>query len=113
MRPLGELEHLLLLALLRLGDEAYGVSIRQEIESRTGRSLPTGAVYTLLGRLENKGLVSSHIGEPTAERGGRRKKFYLIRPAGERALAQTQRALRQMASGLEREIDALVEERPT
>ena len=106
-KPLGELEHLILLALLRLGDEAYGVSIRRELEERAQRKVATGALYTVLGRLQNKGLVSTRVGEPTPERGGRRKKYYRLEPAGERLLGATHAAIRDMAAGLEGDLDAL------
>jgi PadR family transcriptional regulator PadR len=98
---IGEFEQLILLALLRLGDTAYGVTIRREIESRTGRGISSGAVYTTLERLEAKGYVSSMIGEPTPERGGRRKKFYRLEPAGAKALGRSYDAVRRMARGLE------------
>ena len=75
VRHLGEFEQLLLFALLRLDGDAYGVTIRQSIESRTRRSVPLGQVYTVLQRLESRGLVSSRVGDPTPERGGRRKRF--------------------------------------
>src|SRR5579864_1587851 len=83
---LGDFEQLVLLALVRLGPEAYGATILREIEQRTGRRLSIGAVYVTLRRLESKGFVISRIGEPTAERGGRRKKHIALRPAGERSL---------------------------
>ena len=105
--PLGEFEQLVLLALLRLRDEAYGVAICREIEKRTGRDVTLGAVYKTLLRVEEKGMVASRIGEPTAERGGRRKKFYRLLPAGERALARSLGALRGMAAGLSKELEAL------
>ena len=98
---LGEFEQLVLLALLQLKDQAYGVTIRQEIEARTGREAGLGSVYKTLERLEQKGLVSSRVGEPTRERGGRRKKFYEAAPAGVRALRQSLRAIHEMANGLE------------
>jgi len=97
---LGEFEQLLLFALLRLEDDAYGVTIRREIERRTSRSVAVGAVYTALQRLEDRGLVSSRIGEPTAERGGRRKRYYRLEPAGARALAASYENLREMSKGL-------------
>ena len=75
---LGEFEQLVLLALLRLQPEAYGVAIRDEIEEKTGRRVALGSVYTTLLRLEDKGFVATRIGEPTPQRGGRRKKFYRI-----------------------------------
>ena len=108
-KALGELEHLILLSLLRLGDDAYGVAVRRDIEEHTGRDVATGALYTVLGRLETKGMVSAQVGEPTAERGGRRKKFYRLEVAGERALAASQLALRNMAAGLEGKLEALME----
>ena len=86
--PLGEFEQMTLLALLRLEPDAYGASIRREIEERAGRAVLLGAVYTTLDRMERKGLVSSWVGDPTPERGGRRKKFYRLEPAGAEALAR-------------------------
>ena len=97
---LGEFEQLVLLALMRLGPEAYGVAIRDEIEQKTGRSVALGAVYTTLLRLENKGLVATRLGEPTPQRGGRRKKFYRPLAAGRRELAASLNALRSMTRGL-------------
>ncbi len=109
MKNIGELEHLILLALIRLGDTAYGASIRQEINDRAGRNIAAGALYTILARLEQKGFVSSRVGEPTPERGGRRKKHYRMEPLGARALGQSHRALRDMAAGLEDELETLAE----
>src|SRR5690242_10198073 len=97
---LGEFEQLVLLALVRLGDRAYGVTVREEIARRARRDVSLGAVYKTLERLEDKGLVSSTIGEPTPERGGRRKKFFRIAPSGARALRHALAALRRMADGL-------------
>lgn len=97
---LGEFEQLVLLALVRLGDDGYGVSVQREIAQRTKRAPSFGTVYSTLARLEEKGLVESRVGEPTAERGGRRKKYYSIRPAGERALRQSLKAIHRMALGL-------------
>ena len=99
---LGEFETLVLIALARQGADAYGVSICADIADRTGRDVSLGAVYKTLERLEGKGLVSSRIGAPTAERGGRRKKHFKIAAAGERALKQSLQALRSMTEGLER-----------
>jgi DNA-binding PadR family transcriptional regulator len=98
---LGEFEQLVLLALLRQGNDAYGVSICQDITDRTGREISLGGVYKTLERLEDKGLVASRIGEPTAERGGRRKKHYRLLAAGQRALKQSLAALDRMTAGLE------------
>ena len=97
---LGSLEHIVLLAVARLGDDAYGMRIRREIEARTGRDLSIGAVYTTLERLEKKGFVSSFTGEPTAERGGRAKRHFSLEAGGERALTASQAALRSMSMGL-------------
>jgi PadR family transcriptional regulator PadR len=97
---LGEFEQLLLFALLRLEDDAYGVTIRREIERRTSRSVAVGAVYTALQRLEDRGLVSSRVGEPTPERGGRRKRYYRLEPAGAKALGESYENLREMSKGL-------------
>jgi DNA-binding PadR family transcriptional regulator len=102
---LGELEQLVLLALVRLGDEAYGITVRDEIVRRAGRSLTVGSVYKTLLRLEGKGFVSAWQGEPTAERGGRRKTHYRVLPAGHRALEYSLAALRRMASGLSPAMD--------
>ena len=98
---LGEFEQLVLLALVRLGAEAYGVAIRDEIEREAGRDVTLGAVYTTLLRLENKGLVSSRLGDPSPQRGGRRKKYYRPLAAGRRELLSSLEALRSMTRGLE------------
>lgn len=98
---LGDFEQLVLLGVLRLEDGAYGAAIRQEIHERSGRDVSINAVYTTLDRLERKGLLRSWVGEPTAIRGGRRRKFYGLRPAGVTALRQSYHALRSMAEGLE------------
>jgi DNA-binding PadR family transcriptional regulator len=97
---LGEFEQLVLLALVRLGHDAYGVSIQQEIEHRTRREISPGAVYKTLLRLEDKGLIGSRLGEPTARRGGRRKKHYHMLAAGIRELHRSMAALRGMTRGL-------------
>lgn len=97
---LGDLEQLVLLALLRLGTEGYGVSVQQEITARTGRSLSFATIYTTLNRLEAKGLVSSRLGESTAERGGRRKTYYTVNRHGKEAVRDALRALRTMTRGL-------------
>jgi len=98
---LGEFEQLVLLALLRQGQDAYGVSICEDIAARTGRDVSLGGVYKTLERLEDKGLVASRVGEPTSERGGRRKKHYRIMAAGQRALKQSLSAIERMTDGLE------------
>jgi PadR family transcriptional regulator, regulatory protein PadR len=104
--PLGEFEQITLLALLRLEPDAYGAAIRREIETRAGRAVLLGAVYTTLDRMERKGLVSSWIGDPTPERGGRRKKFYRLEPAGAAALDASLRAVRQLVAGVERRLSS-------
>jgi DNA-binding PadR family transcriptional regulator len=101
---LGDFEQLVLLGVLRLGDDAYGAAIRQEIHARSGRDVSINAVYTTLDRLEGKGLPRSWTGEPTPERGGRRRKHYALRPAGTAALQRAYQALTSMASGLERQL---------
>ena len=98
---LGDFEQLVLLGVLRLERGAYGAAIRQEIAARSGRDVSINAVYTTLDRLESKGLLRSWVGEPTAQRGGRRRKFYELRPEGITALRQAYRAFQSMADGLE------------
>jgi PadR family transcriptional regulator len=98
---LGEFEHIIVLALLRLGDRAYGVTVRQEIEFRTKREVSIGAVYTTLDRLEKKGHVKSRHGDPTPERGGRSKRFFRVTAKGVTAANRTQRALQSMTEGLD------------
>jgi PadR family transcriptional regulator PadR len=96
---LGELEQLVLLAVLRVGDNAYGVPVHDEIERRAGRDLTLGTIYKTLSRLEEKGFLTSEIGEPTAERGGRRTRCYTVTAAGRRSLKATFRSLSRMAAG--------------
>ena len=103
--PLGDFQQLVLMGVLRLGDAAYGAAIRQEIHARSGRDVSISAVYTTLDRLEAKGFLSSWIGAPTAQRGGRRRKFYAMRPAGTAALQQAWRAITAMAAGLEARLE--------
>jgi PadR family transcriptional regulator PadR len=90
---LGGFELLVLLALIRLGDEAYGVPISEAIEESSGRNVALGSVYITLERLENKGFVSSALGEPTAVRGGRAKTYFRITAKGLREVRQAQRTL--------------------
>src|ERR1700676_814116 len=98
---LGEFEHLVVLGLLRLSDRAYGVTVRQEIETRTGREVSLGAIYATLDRLQAKGYVKSHLGDPTPERGGRSKRFFHVTAKGVAAVNRTHRALRSMTEGLD------------
>lgn len=97
---LGEFEQLVLLALTRLGDEAYGVTVHEEIQRRARREVTLGAVYKTLARLEAKGYVGAFLGEPTAERGGRRKRHYRMLPAGRRVLDRSLMMISRMAEGL-------------
>jgi DNA-binding PadR family transcriptional regulator len=101
---LGRFEELILLALMRLGPDAYGVELRREIETRTRRDVSTGALYTALKRLENRGLVSSHVGQPTPERGGRRKRHYQLEASGIVALRDAHDDYQSMTEGLDRAI---------
>lgn len=98
---LGEFEHLVLLAAVRLGDDAYGVAIAEEIEAETGRDVSVGSVYVTLKRLARKGYVSYEKGDPTPERGGRAKKFVRVDPAGIAALARSREVLDRLWSGVE------------
>jgi DNA-binding PadR family transcriptional regulator len=97
---LGEFEHIVLLALLQLGDQAYGVTIRKEIESRAKREVSIGAIYATLDRLQKKGYVQSRLGDPTPERGGRSKRFFRVTAQGVSAVNRTHRALRCLTEGL-------------
>ena len=103
---LGEFEQIVLLAVLRLGENAYGVPVRHEIEKRTKRSLTVGALYRTLDRLEAKGYVASWFGDPVAERGGRSKRYFRVEPLGARALRQSQKAPRLAAAGVRRKHQA-------
>ena len=99
-RHLGEFEQVLLYAVTHLQSEeggACGPTIRQAIEAGTGRVISPGAIYTAMDRLEQRGLVRSELGEPTPERGGKRKRLYRMRPAGATALRATETALQKMA----------------
>ena len=100
-RGLGEVEQLVLLAILRLGDEAYGVPIAEEIEVRTGRSVSRTNAYIALMRLEKRGLVTSRLGNPTPERGGKAKRYFQVRPEGIERLRRAKAVLVSMWEGLE------------
>lgn len=104
---LGEFEQLLLLAVTRLADEAYGVTIRQAIHDATGRDVSAGAVYTALGRLEQRGLVSSRAGDTAPERTGMRRRYYKVTPDGARRVYQAVREMQTMADGLMPELARL------
>ena len=98
---LGEFEQMVLLAIVRLRGEAYAIPIVEEIERRTGRSVARAAVYVTLRRLEEKGFVSSRMGDPTPERGGKRRRYAKLEPAGARALAESRHAAERMWHGLD------------
>lgn len=100
MDYLGEFEQLILFSVVQLGEGAYGGAIRETIELKTGRVVSSGAIYTTLGRLADRNLVTSRIGEPTAGRAGRPRKYYSIEPAGARALMGTYSTMQAMAGGL-------------
>jgi len=111
-RALGEFEQLILFALVELEDDAYGASIGRSIEQRTDRPVSAGAVYTALDRLENRAFVTSHVGEPTAERGGRRKKFYRIAPEGALELNRAVDRMKAMSDGLVPKLQGLAKGAP-
>lgn len=108
-RALGSFEQLVLLAILRMGKDAYGVSVQEEIERATGRSVTPGALYRALDRLEARGLVESGTGEPTGERGGRRRRTLAVTSEGATELSDALDAVRELAEGLEPQIRALAE----
>ena len=97
---LGSFELMVMLALIRLGENAYGVPISREIVERTGREVALGSVYDSLERLEEKGLVSSNLGEPTAERGGRAKRYFRVTAKGLTEVRESQTALKKLWRGL-------------
>lgn len=97
---LGEFEQVVLLAVLRLGEDAYGVTIRREIQQRTGRDPSPGALYTTLDRLEEKGLLRSRLGDPTPQRGGRAKRFFKLTARGVQSVARVQRAYQKLLDGV-------------
>lgn len=103
---LGEFEQMVLLAILRLENNAYGMTIRQTIEERTGRSVTIGAVYAALERLEAKRYLNSRVGDPEPVRGGRSRRLYRLSAGGARALHHSRAMMQRMADGL------AVEDRP-
>ena len=96
---LGEFEQRILFTLIRLGSDVHGVAIRNHLEE-SGRAVSPGALYTALDRLEKRGFVTSRLGEPTPDRGGKRKRLYTLQPSGERAVARLYESLRSMTQGL-------------
>lgn len=99
-RLLTDFELMILLAILRVGDDAYGVRIAREIEGTAGRSVQLAAIYAALDRMESRGLVASALGEPTAERGGRAKRMFRVTPEGLEQTKDTQQALTALWANL-------------
>jgi PadR family transcriptional regulator PadR len=97
---LGDFEQIVLLAILRVAENAYGVTIRAEIAACTNREPAPGALYTTLDRLEEKGMVSSRLGDPTPQRGGRAKRFFTVTASGLAAVMQAQRSYQRLLKGL-------------
>ncbi|HEY2914284.1 MAG TPA: PadR family transcriptional regulator [Candidatus Angelobacter sp.] len=97
---LGDFELMVLLALMQLGDDAYGLPISREIEEQSGREVALGSVYATLERLEGRGLVSSYLGKPTAERGGKAKRYFRVTSNGLRKARETRHALMKLWRGL-------------
>ena len=98
---LGEFEQVVLLAILRLDENAYGVSIRDEIAACTERDPSPGALYTTLDRLEERGLVTSRFGDPTPERGGRAKRYFKVTRTGLQSVARVQRGYQRLLNGIQ------------
>jgi len=102
---LGDIEHLVLLAVLRLGKEAYGIPILDEVSARSGREVSRATVYVALKRLEQKGLLTSRLGDSTPERGGRAKRFFKLKPSGLKALRDS----REMFLNLWRDYETVLD----
>ena len=98
---LGEFEQIVLLAILRLGENAYGVTIRNEIAECTGRDPAPGALYTTIDRMEEKGLVQSWMGDPTPQRGGRAKRYIKVTKKGRAAVIAVQRSYQKLLQGID------------
>jgi PadR family transcriptional regulator, regulatory protein PadR len=103
---LGEFEHIVLLAILRLGDEAYAIPIRGEIEERTGRAVARGALYTALERLETKRFLRSRMSDPLPERGGRSRRYFTVTATGLSAMRTSRRGLLRLWQGLEGRLES-------
>lgn len=101
---LGEFEQLVLLAIVQLGTDAYGMTVRRQIEERTGRTVAIGALYTALERLERKGYVTSTLSDPTPQRGGRAKRIFRLQRAGADALKRSRETLARMWAGVSPEL---------
>lgn len=104
-QAVGELERVVLLAVLRLGEKAYGQRVREELLERAGRKVGPGTIYPTLDRLESKGLVTSRMGDPTPERGGRAKRYFGLTDAGLEELRRAWRELHELAEGFEGLLD--------
>lgn len=102
---LGEFEQVVLLAILRVGADAYAIPVREEIEARTGRSVARGALYTALERLETKGCLASRMSEPLPERGGRSRRYYTVTGTGLAALRASRSALLALWQGMESRLE--------
>jgi len=102
----GEFEQMVLLAIMRLGDDAYGLAIKDEMEAVAGRSPSSGALSTTLDRMERKGLVVSREGAGSSERGGRSRRYVKLTPAGQEMLARSRSALMALWDGLEGALDS-------
>jgi DNA-binding PadR family transcriptional regulator len=107
---LGEFEQLVLFAMLRLGDDAYGAAIGAAIEENTGRHVAAGAIYVTLERLRKRGLVTSSWGEPTGERGGRRRRYYRLESEGAALLYRSYEDLQRLAAAALPELRSMVDE---
>lgn len=111
--PKGGLEQTVLFALVRLGGEGHGPQLILEIEERTGRGVSPGALYTVLGRLQDKGFVEGWIGDSSPDRGGRRRKVYRILPEGARELSTWYESIRQLADGTAEQLRVLSDPEPS
>ena len=108
-RPqLGDLEELVLLAVLRLGEEAYGAAIREELKARADRAPTISTIYVTLMRMEDKGYVASRMGEPTRERGGKAKRYFRMEAEGMKALETARQIRERMWEGLKDQVNAHV-----
>lgn len=96
-----------MLTVLRLGDEAHGAAVREDLKARAQRDVSQGALFTTLDRLEGRGLVASRLGDTTPERGGRRRRYYWLRAEGRRALAHSLETVRRVAEGIEDQLPAV------
>jgi len=102
---LGEFEQMVLLSIMRLGRDAYGLAVKDEMEAVAGRSPSSGALYTTLDRMERKGLLESYAGESSTERGGRPRRYVRLTPAGQEMLARSRSTLLALWEGLEGALD--------